>query len=679
MLIIGENIHIIAPRVKEAIETRDAGTIQELAVRQVEAGAGILDLNIGPQKKQGHEIMPWIVEAVQEVVDVPLSLDTTNLAAMEAGLKVCKRQAMLNSASADPARLDGVMQLAASHGARVIALTMGVDGIPTTADGRAGIAMEALLPAAEAAGMPVQDVFLDPLVLTVTCNQDVATEAVEAIRMFKMLADPPPTTIVGLSNISNGCPPETRPLINRTMLVMLMGAGLDSAIADPLDAEQNEFIRIVEQRDDSTPLGRLVVALYDATAAMEELDAGLVDDDDPAPGRALQDLPDAAQQGHLRRLVPAHLRVCAGTQGERAPRAERGKSGAAQARRPVRRETAGAEGRRAFGPARPAPEFTPCVAQADAGVGAGVGVVGRRRVAAPRVGLVAAPAAAAIALEHLPGEVRPDADEDEQKKISFFMRVPPPLAVCIIPRAINGFGSPEDRRARGGAAPPGHPVGSRRHVGLYARLRRCRHRRHHRRAVVAGPPVVVVAHVAMDLVPHWDYSVSLAPLRPHRLRGRHRGLAAPWLLFGLPAWMAVMGPVSGFPDWDVLVARLRGKRAASTSRATGGLSSRPPGRVWGIGVQAVIMAASAVVPRPAALLSAGGNGQPAAPAGYSRPGPADQRPARTPGSGGAERKERPCRTTSSSRRSPVSWRSQSAAAPSWPPYRRPWGRRSTRS
>ena len=281
MLIIGENIHIIAPPVKAAIEARDAQAIQAMALAQVEAGAGVLDLNIGPQKKLGHEVMPWIVEAVQEVTDTPLSLDTTNLAAMEAGLKVCKRQAMLNSASADPARLDSVMRLAAKYGARVIALTMGVDGIPTTADGRAGIAMEALLPAAAAAGVPIADVFLDPLVLTVTCNQDVVRESVEAIRMFKMMADPPPTTVVGLSNISNGCPPETRPLINRTLLVMLMGAGLDSAIADPFDAQQNEFIRIVEQRDGSSPLGKLVVALYDASAAMEELEPGRVDEGDP--------------------------------------------------------------------------------------------------------------------------------------------------------------------------------------------------------------------------------------------------------------------------------------------------------------------------------------------------------------------------------------------------------------
>ena len=281
MLIIGENIHIIAPPVKAAIEARDAKFLQDLARRQVEAGAGVVDLNIGPQKKLGAEIMPWLVEAVQQVTDVPLSLDTTNLAAMEAGLRKCARPALLNSASADPARLDSVMRLAARYDARVIALTMGVDGIPTTADGRAAIALDALLPAAEAAGVPVEDVYLDPLVLSVNCNQDVAHESVEAIRMFKMLADPPPTTVVGLSNISNGCPPETRPLINRTMLVMVLGAGLDSAIADPFDTAQNEWIRIVEQRDTHSPLGSLVVALYDAVAAMEELDPGLVDDSDP--------------------------------------------------------------------------------------------------------------------------------------------------------------------------------------------------------------------------------------------------------------------------------------------------------------------------------------------------------------------------------------------------------------
>jgi 5-methyltetrahydrofolate corrinoid/iron sulfur protein methyltransferase len=277
MLIIGESIHIISPSVKEAIEARDAKFIQTLALKQVKSGAGILDLNIGPQKKRGVEIMPWIVETVQAVTDTTLSLDTTNVAAMEAGLQVCKRPALLNSASADPARLDPVMELAAKYNASVIALTMGVDGIPATADGRTVIAMETLLPKAESLGIAPNRVFLDPLALTVNGNQDVAQETVNAIRVFKQLSDPPPMTTVGLSNISNSCPNEFRSLINRTFLVMLMAGGLDSAIADPLDKKLMEYIRIVENRETQTPLGKLIVALYDATAAMEDLDPGLVD------------------------------------------------------------------------------------------------------------------------------------------------------------------------------------------------------------------------------------------------------------------------------------------------------------------------------------------------------------------------------------------------------------------
>ena len=126
----------------------------------------------------------------------------------------------------------------------------------------------------------MEDIFLDPLVLAVNCNQDVAMETVEAVRMFKMMADPPPTTVIGLSNISNGALPEVRPLINRVMMVMAMGAGLDSAIADPLDSVQNEWIRIAEQHDESTPLNKLIVALYDAVAAMDVLDESLVDKSD---------------------------------------------------------------------------------------------------------------------------------------------------------------------------------------------------------------------------------------------------------------------------------------------------------------------------------------------------------------------------------------------------------------
>jgi 5-methyltetrahydrofolate corrinoid/iron sulfur protein methyltransferase len=281
MYIIGENIHIISQKVKEAIAERDIKFFQDLAVKQVEAGADVLDLNIGPQKKAGHEIMPWLVKGVQEVVDVPLSLDTTNLAAIEEGLKVAKGQCIINSSSAEEERLATVPSLAKKYNAKLIALTMGKGGIPVSAEERVNIALEKLIPRAMELDMPMEDLLIDPLVLTVSGCQEYCPECVEAVRILKLAGDPPPMTNVGLSNVSNAVPREMRPLINRTYCVMLMAAGVDYAIADPLDEELKDFIRIVNERDDSTGLAGLILTLHDKTAAMEKLTADDVDVSDP--------------------------------------------------------------------------------------------------------------------------------------------------------------------------------------------------------------------------------------------------------------------------------------------------------------------------------------------------------------------------------------------------------------
>jgi 5-methyltetrahydrofolate corrinoid/iron sulfur protein methyltransferase len=278
MRIIGENIHILSPKVKEAIANRDRKYFQESAVRQVEAGAWAVDLNIGPQKKLGHEILPWLVEAVQEVVDVPLCLDTTNLGAIEAACEIIKRQPIINSTSAEAERLEKVPLVAKKYNTKLIALTMEAEGIPVSADARVNIALEKLIPRCEEVGMPLEDLIIDPLVLTVSGCQQYVPECIEAVRTLQVTGA---GVQVGLSNVSNAVPNEMRPLINRVYCVMLMGAGLDTMIADPLDKHQNEFIRIVEQRDDSAALGRLLLALYDAVAAGEELSADAVDFSDP--------------------------------------------------------------------------------------------------------------------------------------------------------------------------------------------------------------------------------------------------------------------------------------------------------------------------------------------------------------------------------------------------------------
>ena len=284
MYIIGENIHIISPKVKEAIANRDGAFFVDLARKQMQNGAKALDLNVGPQKKAGTEVVPWLVEVVQEAVgtDFTLSLDTTNLEAIKAGLKKIPRgKAIINSTSAEPERLEAVPLVAVEYGAKVIGLTMAKEGIPVSAEARVSLALEKLVPRMEEVGLPLERLIIDPLVLTVKGCQEYVPQCVEAVRILKH-SGLPVLTNAGLSNVSNQVPPELRPLINRTYMVMLMAVGLDMAIADPFDKDLKEFIRVVEDRDESTPVGKLLLTLHDRTAESEEVTPDDVDMKDPA-------------------------------------------------------------------------------------------------------------------------------------------------------------------------------------------------------------------------------------------------------------------------------------------------------------------------------------------------------------------------------------------------------------
>jgi 5-methyltetrahydrofolate corrinoid/iron sulfur protein methyltransferase len=275
---IGENIHIVSPKVKEALSERDGAFFVGLARRQRDAGADVIDLNIGPRKKDGPEVVNWLLDCMEESVPgMTISFDTTNLAAIEAGLKRVGSNAIVNSTSAEEERLANVPPLAAKYNAKLIALCLEKSGIPVSADARIGIAMEKLIPRAQEVGIPMENLLVDPLILTVSGCQEYVPHAIETVRMIKMLMDPPPLTVVGLSNVANQVPYEMRPLLNRVYMVMLMAAGLDAAILDPLDSKLMETIRIVEERDDSTPVNALYLKLFDAVAAMEELTPDQVD------------------------------------------------------------------------------------------------------------------------------------------------------------------------------------------------------------------------------------------------------------------------------------------------------------------------------------------------------------------------------------------------------------------
>jgi 5-methyltetrahydrofolate corrinoid/iron sulfur protein methyltransferase len=234
MLIIGEKISIIARRVREAMMKKDKGPIQDIAIAQWKSGAGVIDANIGPAEDGGEDLMQWMVTTIQEVVPLPVCLDTTNYSAIEAGLKVHNNQwgrPLINSTSNDPERF-AMLELAAKYHSQIIGLTVGKGGLPADAEERAAIAAEIMARAAEY-GLPLEDLFLDPLVLQIATSQDHALKVIKAVRMFQELNDPPMKTVVGLSNVSNGCPKQLRPILNNYYLSLLMYEGLTAAIADP--------------------------------------------------------------------------------------------------------------------------------------------------------------------------------------------------------------------------------------------------------------------------------------------------------------------------------------------------------------------------------------------------------------------------------------------------------------
>jgi len=292
MFIIGENIHIISEKVKEALAARDSEFFMDLAVKQVEAGAKAVDINLGPRKKDWAEVFPWIVESIETVVDVPLSIDTTNIDGMEAALqKITKAQPILNSTSAEPERLEKVPALAKKYNARVIALTMQTEGIPVEADARVSIAVEKLIPRMMEVDLPMENLIIDPLVLTVSGCQQYCPHLIETVRTLQYAWDPKPNISVGLSNVSNAVPNENRPLINRVYCAMLMGVGLQMMIANPFDEKQNQVIDWIEKKDSSNPLARVYNKIAERIGASEEPqleDFDLKDPDQAAIWKTIQ-------------------------------------------------------------------------------------------------------------------------------------------------------------------------------------------------------------------------------------------------------------------------------------------------------------------------------------------------------------------------------------------------------
>jgi 5-methyltetrahydrofolate corrinoid/iron sulfur protein methyltransferase len=241
MILVAESLNIMSQTIGPAIRERNAGPVQEIAKAQAAHGADYLDINLGPARKNGDEMMKWVVNTVQEVTDLPLSLDTTNPVAMEAGLKACNKPALINSISLQPDRLESELPLVPRYNSDMIGLLWGVDGMPRDANERCMHAVDIVYRASEL-GIDPERIWIDPIASPVSVEINQVKACVE---FMTMLADVAPgcKSIVGLSNVSNGTPAELRGILNRTYMVMLGRYGLYSAIVDVFDEELVKIAR----------------------------------------------------------------------------------------------------------------------------------------------------------------------------------------------------------------------------------------------------------------------------------------------------------------------------------------------------------------------------------------------------------------------------------------------------
>jgi 5-methyltetrahydrofolate corrinoid/iron sulfur protein methyltransferase len=240
MKLIGENLNIVSKTLGPALKERNAKLIQELAVAEAKAGMDYLDINIGPARKEGDKFMEWVVKTVQEVTDKPLSLDTTNPIAMEAGLKVHKGRALINSISL--VRMEEELPFVLKYDCDFIGLLWGREGLPRDVNERGAIAAE-LLYSANEKGIGNERIFFDPIVTpAVNIESNHVKPCLEFLSMLQDLA-PGAKSVVGLSNVSNGAPTELRPYLNRTYLMMLMKYDIYSAIVDAFDQDLLDIAR----------------------------------------------------------------------------------------------------------------------------------------------------------------------------------------------------------------------------------------------------------------------------------------------------------------------------------------------------------------------------------------------------------------------------------------------------
>jgi len=280
MLVIGNQIRLARSPLASAMRQRFDLLFQTLARRQVEAGANWLMIDLGPQRRDAGADLAWLVETIQQEVIVPLVLRGDDPEALALGIRAAEAQIMVDATLPGAGDPEPYLELATRYNT-FIALSACPNGLPDPTDDRLERVTASLLPLAFETGLELEEIYVDPLTTALTCDQPMVPVAVETLRLLKIGADPAPNTIVHLDDVADGVADVSRPYVSQAYLAMVLAAGIDAVVLNPLDPELMDALRVLVGRDPTTGYDRLLLRLYDVTKAEVDLEPSFVDRADP--------------------------------------------------------------------------------------------------------------------------------------------------------------------------------------------------------------------------------------------------------------------------------------------------------------------------------------------------------------------------------------------------------------
>ena len=280
MLLIGNQIRLSRAILAAAARQQRSSLFQTLAIQQMEAGANSLLVDMGPQRKGAAEEMAWLVDTIHSTISIPLALRSDDPKVLEAGLETARDIVLIDATLPAVTDLSPYIVLAQRYGAK-LAFSACPGGLPAPTEERLELVGETLLPMALDAGLALDDLYVDPLISALTCDQPMVPATEETLRMLKVAAVPVPNTLIHLDDIADGAADAAKPYISQAYATMLLSTGIDALIANPLDPGLMEAIRVVRERDATTAYDRMLLRLHDATSAGAELDIASVDQADP--------------------------------------------------------------------------------------------------------------------------------------------------------------------------------------------------------------------------------------------------------------------------------------------------------------------------------------------------------------------------------------------------------------